>query len=133
MNISNPVVPRPPPGGLGASSPGASSGAEPRHISPAADATAGLRAQPSGSTVAPGELTEPLEAVKAAIEVLNQTIGNSKSSVQFQLDELSGRSVVRVVDTTTQELIRQYPTEEFMDIARTVTVISEGLLFRTKA
>lgn len=132
MNISSSTGTPPPLGGVGASTPRVGSGERPAAPVPSADSGGAPqleRAAPDAGS--PPE--EPLAAVKMAIEVLNRTIAASRSSVEFQLDEISGRSVVRVVDTQTSELIRQYPTEEFMEISRTVSVLAEGLLLRTEA
>jgi flagellar protein FlaG len=55
-------------------------------------------------------------------------------NLQFSVDEDSGRSVIRVVNAETQELVRQIPSEEALRISRVIKEqISDvsGLIFQT--
>jgi flagellar protein FlaG len=50
-------------------------------------------------------------------------------SLQFSLDKDSGKTVVKVMDTETNEVIRQIPTEEVLALSQAVDKF-KGLLLR---
>lgn len=60
-----------------------------------------------------------LEQVQQAIERVKQSIkpplGNS---LDFQVDQSTGKTVVRITDLTTNTLVRQIPSEEMLTIAK---------------
>lgn len=70
-----------------------------------------------------------------AVSQINDYVQNVQRSLQFSVDELSGRNVVTVIDKQTEEVIRQIPTEEVLTIARTIAEqFDEGLnLFSSQA
>jgi flagellar protein FlaG len=49
---------------------------------------------------------------------INNYVQNLQRSLLFTVDEESGKDVVTVLDTETEEVIRQYPSEEVLVIAR---------------
>ncbi|RKZ80849.1 MAG: hypothetical protein DRQ35_01440 [Gammaproteobacteria bacterium] len=53
-----------------------------------------------------------------AVSQINDYVQNIQRSLQFTVDEESGRDVVTVLDTKTEEIIRQYPSEEVLAFAR---------------
>jgi len=52
--------------------------------------------------------------------------------LKFTVDDKTGTVVVRVVDTETDQLIRQIPSEEMLAIARNMEQM-QGLLVRREA
>lgn len=66
-------------------------------------------------------------------EELQQRVGGADAQLQFSIDDSSGMSVVKVTDRTTHEVIRQYPSEEVMQIAKGLDRYKEGLLVNSKA
>ncbi len=48
------------------------------------------------------------------------------------MDDSTGKTVIKVVDSSTNELIRQIPSEEMLEIARALDRL-QGLLIRQKA
>jgi len=58
------------------------------------------------------------EKVQEAVSQINDHVQNLQRSLQFTVDEASGKDVVTVLDKTTDEVIRQYPTEDVLAIAR---------------
>lgn len=58
-----------------------------------------------------------LKALEKALGNLSAHVQNLQRSLQFSVDTESGETVVRVVDTKTQEVIRQIPSEELLVIA----------------
>lgn len=70
------------------------------------------------------------EAVTAAQDKLENAVGEFNDHAQqinrelrFTIDKDSGHTVIKVMDTATQELIRQIPSEEALRFARK---LSEG-------
>lgn len=71
-------------------------------------------------------------SLKQATEKLNQAIKMMASNLQFTVDEETGIDIVKVVDTDTKEVIRQFPSEEVLAIAKAFDQL-QGLLVRDKA
>ena len=77
--------------------------------------------------------------VRQAVSRINEVVQNIQRDLSFNMDEGSGKYVIRVVDTESGELIRQIPTEEVLAIATQLrefqedavseSEIGQGLLF----
>ncbi len=67
------------------------------------------------------------KAVDEAISNLNDYAQNLKRQLHFSVDEDSGRTVIKVTDPETDEMIRQIPPEEVLRIAESLEEQS-GLL-----
>lgn len=61
----------------------------------------------------------PVDAkmLEKAVKDLRQGVQNMQRSLQFSIDASSGRTVIKVVDTNTQEVIRQIPEEQVLELA----------------
>ena len=59
---------------------------------------------------------------------LQEYVGKMNKGLEFLVDQDSGRDVIKVIDKTNGDLIKQYPSEEVLDL---VTKLSEatGSLF----
>ncbi len=55
-----------------------------------------------------------------------------QQNLKFSIDEDSGKTVIKVMDATTDEIVRQIPTEEVIDIARALSKI-HGTIFNDRA
>jgi len=92
----------------------------------------------SGSRIAPNPQPETSSAVASenqvqhAVEQIQQTMEKLAQNLQFSIDKDTGITVIKVLDSQTQEVIRQIPTEEAVSIARTLDKV-KGLLFNDKA
>ena len=92
----------------------------------------------SAQTVAPQQAAQPApaasaEEVRAAAEKINKALQNLvSSSLEFSVDQDSGRTIVRVVDVETKDIIRQIPNEEALAIAKSLDNL-QGVLIRQKA
>lgn len=72
------------------------------------------------------------EQVKQAFEKIKASVAPMAQDLQFFMDESSGKTVVKVVDSSTQEVIRQIPSEEVLHLAQELDRM-QGLLLRGKA
>ena len=84
------------------------------------------------SKAAAGEASLSVEELKVAIEQLNEFMKQDQRSLSFSVDESVDEVVVRVVDTETQELIRQIPNEETLKFKQHLEGML-GMLFSDKA
>ena len=50
----------------------------------------------------------------------------------FSIDDDTGKTVVKIVDSTTQEVIKQIPSEEILSIAKALDKL-KGLFIEQKA
>lgn len=73
------------------------------------------------------------EQVKSAVNVINKVMQQSNHSLEFSVDTETQRTVVKMVDTQTGELIRQFPSEETLAISREIDQFQQGLLLKQKA
>ena len=60
----------------------------------------------------------PVEVLADAVDQLNEHAQGVQRNLAFSVDDSSGRTVVRVVDTQTEEVIRQIPSEEMLVLIR---------------
>lgn len=103
------VAPSPPPSGVAATA----------STTPASQQAEGNR------PVSEKELQEAVGQIKDFIQPLND-------SLEFSVDEDTGRTIVKVVDLQTKEVLRQIPSEEAMNIAKALDKL-QGLLIRSTA
>ena len=67
-----------------------------------------------------------------AVETINRKLQDSNQQLRFAVDHDSGRMVVRVVDTATDQTIRQIPSEVAIAISHSLEKL-QGLLVRQQA
>jgi flagellar protein FlaG len=72
------------------------------------------------------------ERLSEAVEELNGLVQNVRRELRFSVDDNSGRSVISVIDSETEEVIRQIPPEQVMSLIEHFKE-SEGGLFQEKA
>lgn len=70
--------------------------------------------------------------VQGAAKQIEQFIQTVAQNLQFRIDDDSGQIVVRLIDNETQKVIRQIPSEEMLEIAKTLDKL-KGLLISGKA
>jgi flagellar protein FlaG len=72
--------------------------------------------------------------LKAAIDAANEQLDQSKRELTFVFDDKLGRMLVKIVDTRTNAVIRQVPSEEMLAAARALSGVSRrGALIKDKA
>lgn len=99
----------------------------------AGGATAGAGAVASRSTQTPGApaatpaaaevaSSQTGDTSRAALEVAvtatREQLGLTSTNLKISIDDQSGKTVVKVVDGDTDEVIRQIPSEEMLSISR---------------
>ena len=73
------------------------------------------------ATVAPQQASkEPSrEQLDKAVSELNQSSQMKTQGLEFSIDEDSQRTVVKIIDQETKEVLRQIPTREVLELAKT--------------
>lgn len=92
--------------------------------SPAGPASAG-KTLPAGGQNQPPAPTR--DQVQQAAQQIQSYLNDSRREFQIQVDDDSGRTVVRVINPATHELIRQIPSEEVLTLSRALSA-GGGLL-----
>lgn len=73
------------------------------------------------------------EQLKKAVESMKELIeARAPNSLSFSFDDATGKTVVRISDAQTGEMIRQIPSEELLEIARSLDKM-QGMLLRQEA
>lgn len=72
--------------------------------------------------------------LKAAVDAANRELDQSNRELAFVFDDKLGRMLVKIVDTRTNTVIRQVPSEEMLAAARALAGSStRGALLSGKA
>jgi flagellar protein FlaG len=72
------------------------------------------------------------EELSAAVKKINESMPASAQSLEFSIDDDSKDIVVKVIDQSTKEVVRQIPSQEALDIAKSLDKM-RGLLLRQTA
>ena len=69
------------------------------------------------------------EQVKDAVSKLNEYVQSTERTLDFQVDEDSGKTIIKVFDKVSSELIRQIPNELALELAQNLNEEEPSLLF----
>lgn len=92
---------------------------------PAARADTVDAVKPAAAAASATELADAVKNINKSMQALSQ-------SIEFSIDDDTRHIVVKVVDLQTQEVIRQMPSVEAIEIAKALDRV-QGLLIRQKA
>jgi flagellar protein FlaG len=93
----------------------------------------------------PAAAVETVDAVKAkeaapskkdveeAVAKLNKSVQSRAQGLEFSIDDDSNRTIIKVIDQTTKEVLRQIPTPEALQIAKSIDAHAGGLLVDQEA
>ncbi len=65
----------------------------------------------------------PIVDVAQAVERLNELMTSHQRSLRFSIDASSGRTVITVINDATNEVVRQIPAPELLQIAHNLGVL----------
>jgi flagellar protein FlaG len=116
---------------IGGSSPGVKVSAGPQSARHTGEASAHPSATAAAATAITPDTVNRV-AVEAAVKDMNEFIRPATSSVEFSLDEDSGRTIVKMIDTETNKVVRQFPSEEALAISKALDRL-QGLTLRVRA
>lgn len=72
------------------------------------------------------------QELEEAVKQVNDFLEPINNSIQFALDDDTGKTIVKVIDLATKDVIRQFPSEEMLSIAKAIDKM-KGLLIQQKA
>lgn len=72
------------------------------------------------------------DQVRDAVRKIEDLVAPSAQDLRFSIDEDTGITVVRLIDTQTQTVLRQIPTQEVIEISKALDKL-QGLLVKDKA
>ena len=87
--------------------------------------------KPAGPS--PAELSEQnSEALHETVAAINDFMSQFKRTLNFSVDIAAGQTIIKVIDTSNDELVRQIPSEDFIAISKHIEQMN-NLLFSEKA
>jgi len=72
------------------------------------------------------------QAVENAVSKLNEYVQSTARTLNFQVDDDSGKTVIKVYDRESDQLIRQIPNELVLELARRLNEEEPSLLFEAQ-
>ena len=73
------------------------------------------------------------DEVKRATEDLQQRVNKLTPELKFSVDKTSGEAIITLTDRTTNEVIRQIPSKEALELTRAMDQYQRGLILNRKA
>ncbi|BBI98787.1 flagellar protein [Ferrigenium kumadai] len=67
------------------------------------------------------------------VDGINKALKQSNKNLEFSIDSDTNRSIVKLVDSETGDVIRQFPSEEALAISKSIDRIQQGLLLKQQA
>ncbi|MBN0986810.1 MULTISPECIES: flagellar protein FlaG [Amphritea] len=109
-------------------------------VDPSANATQTQQAQqPQQSTVqkpagpSPADFSQQsVEALHETVAAINDFMSQFQRTLNFSVDQEGGQTIIKVIDKSNDELIRQIPSEDFIEISKHIEQMN-NLLFSEKA
>lgn len=79
-------------------------------------------------------VTPSTEEVTQAVSKLNDYVQNIRRTLSFTIAESTGRTIIQVYDSETDELIRQIPPEQTIRLAENMEdIVASGLFVKERA
>lgn len=82
--------------------------------------------------VDPAAAPPPAGEVQVAVTQANRTMAALSAALMFEVDAETHTTVVKVVDTSDNRVLRQIPSQEMLDIAQALDRL-QGMLVRDQA
>lgn len=101
-------------------------------VSPGARATA-ADAAPAIRGSAPGAQRVSNEELAENVGLLNDLIQNIRRELHFSIDDDTGRTIIKVIDSETDDVIRQIPPDEVLSVIEQLEQSTGGLMAGMRA
>lgn len=73
------------------------------------------------------------DQLRVVAESINKALKQANNNLEFHVDAGTKITVVKLVDSESGDVIRQFPSEEMLQIARSIDQFQQGLLLKQKA
>ncbi len=74
----------------------------------------------------------PVGNIKNVAATLNRLAQTASAGVSFHVDESTGKTVIKIMDTETGDVIRQIPGEEALALSRAIDA-QQGIMLKTQS
>lgn len=102
--------------------------------SPTTSGASGAPAVKVQAKAMPEKSVEPSsEQLDAAVSKLNDYVQNVQRTLSFSIDKDTGMTVVKVIDTHTNELVRQIPADNVLKLAAEIDKQTASLFVKERA
>ncbi|MDO8349879.1 MAG: flagellar protein FlaG [Gallionella sp.] len=71
--------------------------------------------------------------MQETLDHINAALLNANINIQFNVGANGQKAVLKLIDTQTGEVIRQFPTDAALSISRSIEQFQQGLLLNQKA
>lgn len=88
---------------------------------------------PNSAATADKAVSTDKEQLQKAIDSINISMKKINADLKFSVDQDSHRVVVKVVESKTGDVIKQFPSEETLSIAKAIDRFQQGVLLQQKA
>jgi len=95
-------------------------------------APAATDSKPTGKAASKEDAQSELKEVTQAVSNINKAMQFMSRQLEFSIDTDSERTIVKVIDQQTREVIRQMPTKEALEIGKALEK-AQGLLIKQTA
>jgi flagellar protein FlaG len=92
------------------------------------DAASAASATSATSATATAKASPSRDDVDTAVKKLNDSMPGSSQSLQFSVDHDSKEIVVKLIDQDTKEVLRQMPSEEALQMAKSIDKLQGRLI-----
>ncbi|MDO9011749.1 MAG: flagellar protein FlaG [Gallionella sp.] len=91
--------------------------------------------QPEKSSAPAKQAEKPLTdlQMQETLDHINAALLNANINIQFNVGANGQKAVLKLIDTQTGEVIRQFPTDAALSISRSIEQFQQGLLLNQKA
>lgn len=100
-------------------------------VQPANVPKAGTQPAQDSALVSQAKQPPDAEQVTQALKSINELLKTRSPDLEFSIDSDSNRAIVKVVDKETQEVIRQMPSEDALQIAKALDRLQSMLIRET--
>ena len=83
---------------------------------------------PSTNVHGPGQKSLSKEQVRAVVQEMNKAMESLTSGLEFSVDGTTNQTVVKVINTNTNQVIRQIPSEEMLRVSQRIAELL-GVLY----
>lgn len=105
-----------------------------RESAPAPAAVPAPPPAPAPAAKQPAEVeAQNPQRLEAAVSKLNDYVQNIRRTLSFSIEESTGRTVIKVYDAETDELIRQIPPEDTLKLAELIDQHPDSLFISDRA
>ena len=100
----------------------------------AASSSAATATAPAANPAPAAQASAPsAEQLGKIVSQLQSQVNSAGSDLQFSVDHDTGKSVVKVMDQSTQKVIWQFPSEQALQISKDIERFQKGIMVNQQA